>query len=85
VYTYGFRYHRQDRMPGEDLATRICVMHIEDQVDCRRLMAASVDRQPSLERAAEAGASEIMDKNVTPGELFGRIRCLGTGAAAETV
>jgi hypothetical protein len=72
-------------MAGEDLAPRIRVMLIEDQADCRRLMAASVDRKRSLEGAAEAGASEIMDKLVTPGELFGRIRCLGIGAAADTV
>ena len=39
----------------------------------------------SLERAAEAGASEIMDKLATPGELVGAIRRLGTGEPADPV
>jgi len=60
-------------------------MLIEDQTDYRGLMAGLLDRQPRVERAAEAGASEILDKFVTPGELFGRIRRLGAGAGAHTV
>jgi hypothetical protein len=35
-------------------------MPIEDQANCRRLMATSLDRQPGLVRAAEASASEVM-------------------------
>jgi DNA-binding NarL/FixJ family response regulator len=42
------------------------------------ILSASLD-PASLERATEAGASEIMDKLSTPGELIGTIRRLGTG------
>ena len=42
------------------------------------ILSASLD-PASLERATEAGASEIMDKLSTPGELIGAIRRLGTG------
>jgi DNA-binding NarL/FixJ family response regulator len=41
------------------------------------ILSASLD-PASLERATEAGASEIMDKLSTPGELIGAIRRLGT-------
>jgi DNA-binding NarL/FixJ family response regulator len=41
------------------------------------VLSASLD-PASLERAAEAGANEIMDKLATPGELIGAIRRLGT-------
>jgi hypothetical protein len=39
----------------------------------------------SLERAAEAGATEIMDKLATPGELVGAIRRLGAGESTDHV
>ena len=42
------------------------------------ILSASLD-PASLERATEAGASDIMDKLSTPGELIGAIRRLGTG------
>ena len=42
------------------------------------ILSASLD-PASLERATKAGASEIMDKLSTPGELIGAIRRLGTG------
>ena len=42
------------------------------------ILSASLD-PASLERATETGASEIMDKLSTPGELIGAIRRLGTG------
>jgi DNA-binding NarL/FixJ family response regulator len=42
------------------------------------ILSASLD-PASLERATEAGASEIMDKLSTPGELIGAIRRLGAG------
>ena len=41
------------------------------------ILSASLD-PASLERATEAGASEIMDKLSTPSELIGAIRRLGT-------
>ena len=41
------------------------------------ILSASLD-PASLERATEAGASEVMDKLSTPGELIGAIRRLGT-------
>lgn len=48
------------------------------------VLSASLD-PTSLQRAAEAGADEIMDKFATPGEVVGAIRRLGTGEAAGTV
>jgi two-component system nitrate/nitrite response regulator NarL len=48
------------------------------------ILSASLD-PASLERAAEAGADEIMDKLATPGELVGAIRRLGTGEPTDTV
>ena len=135
-------------MSGEDLATRIRVILVEDQADFRRLMAVWLGREPdlevvaqagsltearsiaakarfdvavldlglpdgngvdliaelreanpgaavlvlsasldptSLERAAEAGANEILDKFATPGEVVGAIRRLGTEEVADTV
>ena len=52
----GFRHHRQDRIPREDLATRIRVMLVEHQANFRRLMAALLDRGPGLEVVAQAGS-----------------------------
>jgi DNA-binding NarL/FixJ family response regulator len=48
------------------------------------ILSASLD-PASLERAAQAGASEIMDKLSTPGELIGAIRRLGTAESSNTV
>jgi DNA-binding NarL/FixJ family response regulator len=48
------------------------------------VLSASLD-PASLERAAEAGADEIMDKLATPIELIGAIRRLGTGEPPDTV
>lgn len=48
------------------------------------ILSASLD-PASLERAAEAGADEIMDKLATPGELVGAIRRLGAGDSTDTV
>jgi DNA-binding NarL/FixJ family response regulator len=48
------------------------------------ILSASLD-PASLERAAEAGADEIMDKLATPGELVGTIRRLGTGEPTDSV
>jgi two-component system response regulator DesR len=48
------------------------------------ILSASLD-PASLERAAQAGASEIMDKLSTPGELIGAIRRLGTAESPNTV
>jgi DNA-binding NarL/FixJ family response regulator len=48
------------------------------------ILSASLD-SASLERAAEAGANEIMDKLATPVELIGAIRRLGTGEPNDTV
>lgn len=48
------------------------------------VLSASLD-PASLERAAEAGASKIMDKLSTPGELIGAIRRLGTGESPGSV
>lgn len=48
------------------------------------ILSASLD-PASLERAAQAGASEIMDKLSTPGELIGAIRRLGTAESPDTV
>ena len=48
------------------------------------ILSASLD-PASLERATEAGASEIMDKLSTPGELIGAIRRLGTAESPDTV
>lgn len=48
------------------------------------ILSASLD-PASLERAARAGASEIMDKLSTPGELIGAIRRLGTAESPDTV
>jgi DNA-binding NarL/FixJ family response regulator len=48
------------------------------------ILSASLD-PASLERAAQAGASEIMDKLSTPGELIGAIRRLGTEESPDTV
>jgi DNA-binding NarL/FixJ family response regulator len=48
------------------------------------VLSASLD-PTSLERAAEAGGNEILDKFATPGEVVGAIRRLGTGEASDTV
>ena len=48
------------------------------------ILSASLD-SASLEKAAEAGANEIMDKLATPVELIGTIRRLGTGEPTDTV
>ena len=48
------------------------------------VLSASLD-PTSLERAADAGADEIMDKFATPGEVVGAIRRLGTGEASDPV
>lgn len=48
------------------------------------VLSASLDPS-SLERASKAGASEIMDKLATPGELVGVIRRLGMGEPADPV
>ena len=48
------------------------------------VLSASLD-PASLERATEAGASEILDKLATPGELVGAIRRLGTGEPANPI
>jgi DNA-binding NarL/FixJ family response regulator len=48
------------------------------------ILSASLD-PASLERAAQAGASVIMDKLSTPGELIGAIRRLGTAESPDTV
>jgi DNA-binding NarL/FixJ family response regulator len=47
------------------------------------ILSASLD-PASLERAAEAGANEIMDKLATPIELIGAIRRLGRGKPTDT-
>ena len=47
------------------------------------VLSASLD-PTSLEKAAEAGADEIMDKFATSGEVVGAIRRLGTGEASDT-
>jgi DNA-binding NarL/FixJ family response regulator len=47
------------------------------------VLSASLD-PTSLERAAEAGANEILDKFATPGEVVGAIRRLGTGEESYT-
>jgi DNA-binding NarL/FixJ family response regulator len=47
------------------------------------ILSASLD-PASLERAAEAGANEIMDKLATPIELIGAIRRLGRGEPTDT-
>jgi DNA-binding NarL/FixJ family response regulator len=46
------------------------------------ILSASLD-SASLEKAAEAGANEIMDKLATPVELIGAIRRLGTGESTD--
>jgi DNA-binding NarL/FixJ family response regulator len=46
------------------------------------ILSASLD-PASLEKAAEAGANEIMDKLATPIELIGAIRRLGTGESTD--
>jgi DNA-binding NarL/FixJ family response regulator len=48
------------------------------------ILSANLD-PASLEKAAEAGANEIMDKLATPVELIGTIRRLGTGEPTDTV
>jgi DNA-binding NarL/FixJ family response regulator len=48
------------------------------------ILSASLD-SASLEKAAEAGANEIMDKLATPVELIGAIRRLGIGEPTDTV
>ena len=48
------------------------------------VLSASLD-PTSLERAADAGADEILDKFATPGEVVGAIRRLGTGEASDNV
>jgi len=48
------------------------------------ILSTSLD-SASLEKAAEAGANEIMDKLATPVELIGTIRRLGTGEPTDTV
>jgi DNA-binding NarL/FixJ family response regulator len=48
------------------------------------VLSASLD-PTSLEKAAEVGADEILDKFATPGEVVGAIRRLGTGEASDTV
>jgi two-component system response regulator DevR len=48
------------------------------------ILSTSLD-PASFERAAQAGASEIMDKLSTPGELIGAIRRLGTAESPDTV
>jgi two-component system response regulator DesR len=48
------------------------------------ILSTSLD-PASFERAAQAGASEIMDKLSTPGELIGAIRRLGTVESPDTV
>ena len=48
------------------------------------ILSASLD-SASLEKAAEAGADEIMDKLATPGELVGTRRRLGTGEPTDSV
>ena len=40
-------------MSGEELATRIRVMLVEDQADFRRLMSAWLAREPDLEVVGE--------------------------------
>jgi len=47
------------------------------------ILSASLD-PASIERAAEAGANEIMDKLATPIELIGAIRRLGRGEPTDT-
>ena len=47
--------------------------------DAAVLILSAILDPASLERVTEAGASEIMDKLSTPGELIGAIRRLGTG------
>jgi DNA-binding NarL/FixJ family response regulator len=47
------------------------------------ILSASLD-PASLEKAAEAGANEIMDKLATPVELIGAIRRLGAGEPTDT-
>jgi DNA-binding NarL/FixJ family response regulator len=47
------------------------------------VLSASLD-PTSLEKAAEAGANEILDKFATPGEVVGAIRRLGTGEESYT-
>ena len=48
------------------------------------ILSTSLD-SASLEKAAEAGANEIMDKLATPVELIGAIRRLGIGEPTDTV
>jgi DNA-binding NarL/FixJ family response regulator len=48
------------------------------------VLSASLDPK-SVERATQAGADEILDKFVAPGELLGTIRHIGTRRAADTV
>jgi DNA-binding NarL/FixJ family response regulator len=39
----------------------------------------------NLQRAAQAGADDILDKLTAPGEIVSTIRRLGTGGAADTL
>ncbi len=48
------------------------------------VLSASLNPK-NLEKATEAGADEILDKFVTPGELLGAIRHIETRGAADTV
>ncbi len=50
------------------------------------VLALSASFNPTyLEKATEAGADEILDKFVTPGELLGALRPIGIRRAADAI
>lgn len=53
----------------------------EFNADAAVLILSASLHPTNLERATEAGADEILDKLVAPGEIVGTIRRLGTGEA----
>jgi DNA-binding NarL/FixJ family response regulator len=71
-------------LPDGDGADLIADLR-ETNPDAAVLVLSASLNPASLERAAEAGATEIMDKLATPGELVGAIRRLGAGEHTDHV
>ena len=69
-------------LPDGDGADLIAELRETNPEAAVLVLSASLN-PASLERAAEAGATEIMDKLATPGELVGAIRRLGAGEGTD--
>ncbi len=71
-------------LPDGNGADLIAELHAANPGVAVLILSASLDPK-NLKMATEAGADEILDKFVTPGELLGALRPIGIRRAADAI